>query len=473
MSYIFHPSMYPGAPRHVVLHELKSLAYQLDRSPIMNALFSPSTVPLSPTLPAWPSKYTAPKYLPPKASYARPLNDDGQSLRRGVIQVQTDKLSPELLEQLQQSLANNNGALNNFVKSSLSPMSQVFDNVFNKDFQARLNQGFGAMNQFFNPPNQHFPSPPTNQFQSQQGNNRVSSSIFQGPLNQAGFPQFQQIPQLASIPKQFQIPYISPNLRDLGVEPQVDDIDVRIDKRPDSTVDIQSSNGFQNASVIQIGSGLKNYDGQHEEKAEEMADDETEPRDISDDDNEDDGSDPIGEQVDEDVVGDAEDEVNDELVVMNQVEETKNGTDDAAQTLETTEVPSVEATTLANDEVLVMTVKVPEEEETTAPIDNENLMHIAKIKDPKDELRRNIDAIKSIVKEELKERLNEETTESLLELTTEAPPETTIDPSMDETTELSMNDETTDATTIDPLLETTTFDLEERLDVNVIKSLAG
>lgn len=465
MSFIFHPPMYRDAPNHVVLHELKSLALQLNRSPIMNAIFSPATVPLSPTLPAWPSKYTAPKYLPPKSSSIRPLNDH-QGLRRGVIQVQTDKLSPELLEQLQESLANNNGALNNFMKNSLNPMSQIFDNVFNKDFQAQLNQGFGSMNHLFS--NQHFPSPPTDQYQSQQGNNRISSSIFQGPFSN-GFPQFQQIPQLSPIPRQFQtsVPYISPNLRDLGVEPQVDDIDVRIDKRPDSTVDIQSSNGFQNGSVIQIGSGLKHYDGQHEqaEKTEEMAEDETEPRDISDDDSEDDGSSPIGEQVDEDVE-EAEDEVNDELVVMNQVEEMRNAT----QKLETTEEPSVETTTLID----ITTNQIPSVETTTSA-DNENLMHLTKSKVPKDDLRRNIDALISGLKEELKDRLNEETTESSLDSTTEEIPETTTDPSMDETTESSMNDETTDATTIDLLLETTTttFSLEERLDVNVIKSLAG
>ena len=47
------------------MQELQSFEWQLKRSPIMNVLFTPETVPLTPAPLAWPSKLNSRTYLPP------------------------------------------------------------------------------------------------------------------------------------------------------------------------------------------------------------------------------------------------------------------------------------------------------------------------------------------------------------------------------------------------------------------------
>lgn len=423
-----------------MLQELKSYAIRLDRSPIMNALFSPSTVPiLPPTLPVWPSKYTAPKYLPPNQRL-----DGGQSFRRGVIQVQTDGLSPELLEQLEQanaspqgavnsivreSLAQNTGALNNIMKESLNfnPMSQMFDRFFNRELQSRtnavtqkLNENFNNMNNFFNSPN-FIPI-------------RNPSSIFHG------FPQFQM-----------SVPYISPNLRNLGIQSPSDDIDVRIDKRPDADVNIQSANErFQNgsSSVIQIGSGLKNVDGGSQmQLGKEQSD---EPDEIEDE-NE---APAEAAEKDEDKENDGE-SLGDKLIAMNQVKEKS-----------TTESVGIISTTVEDVETTETTTAVPEKAKSTTE-EPETTTFGEPETTSSDVTKRKIDDSElNQLRTEIREAVleSETTTELSTETTSTDPPslDTTIDPLLEETTTDSESE-----------LETTTFNLEERLDVNVIKTLSG
>lgn len=247
MSFVFHPTVLRGTRPNLVLRELNQFAYQLDQSPIMNALFSPSTVPIPPTSPAWPSKFEAQKYLPPNHPQAR----KNPQLRRTVMQINVNDLNPKTFEQLhndpaktiaeiiQETLAKNSAAFSDAMKKSLNFPSQQ---QVSQPFESRSN----AMNQFFNNQLQvpQFPTFPSfNQLQ------------FQGNPSQA-YPQF-QIPQL-----QFpQIPYISPSLRNHGIDP-TGDIDVRLDKRPDSLVHDgnRTNNDLQTGtSVIQIGSGNKNF----------------------------------------------------------------------------------------------------------------------------------------------------------------------------------------------------------------------
>lgn len=64
MGFVFHPTVLRVQQPHLILNELRHFKIQLDHSPIMDALFSPATVPIPPEVP-WPSKFVAQRYLPP------------------------------------------------------------------------------------------------------------------------------------------------------------------------------------------------------------------------------------------------------------------------------------------------------------------------------------------------------------------------------------------------------------------------
>lgn len=67
--YFHHPMVLRIQHPNVLLNELKHYKLQLDNSPIMNALFSPATVPIPPPTVPWPSNFVAQRYLPPKEIY--------------------------------------------------------------------------------------------------------------------------------------------------------------------------------------------------------------------------------------------------------------------------------------------------------------------------------------------------------------------------------------------------------------------
>lgn len=256
----------------------------------MNALFSPSTVPIPPTQPAWPSKYEAQKYLPPNLSlkrvpeghqpqFRKSMNFEGNYLdpgaldklealgrlpeksvipflRRSMIQVDTGELSPETVEKLdiggrvpsrtistiiQNSMAHNAEAFNNFMQQSFSfPQTVQVSRAFER--------GANEMNNFFS--NQlRFPTFPSyaNQFHIQ---NRYSQN--QSP-NQPFYPQLEI--------QTFPTPYISPSLRE--IVDSADDIDVRIDTRSDSEINSTLKTDLQDGlHIVQLGVGNMNFDGQ-------------------------------------------------------------------------------------------------------------------------------------------------------------------------------------------------------------------
>jgi phage gpG-like protein len=64
MGFVFHPTVLRVQQPHLILNELRHFKIQLDQSPIMDALFSPATVPIPPSVP-WPTNFVAQRYLPP------------------------------------------------------------------------------------------------------------------------------------------------------------------------------------------------------------------------------------------------------------------------------------------------------------------------------------------------------------------------------------------------------------------------
>lgn len=84
MGFVFHPTIVRVQHPNFILHELHHYKILLDNSPIMDALFSPATVPIPPSAP-WPSNFQAQKYLPPPDFYEEKLheqNEPQQNLRR-------------------------------------------------------------------------------------------------------------------------------------------------------------------------------------------------------------------------------------------------------------------------------------------------------------------------------------------------------------------------------------------------------
>lgn len=71
MGFIFNPIVVRVQQPHLILKELRQFKFQLDHSPIMNALFSPETVPIPPPVP-WPSNFNAQRYLPPAELFKSP-----------------------------------------------------------------------------------------------------------------------------------------------------------------------------------------------------------------------------------------------------------------------------------------------------------------------------------------------------------------------------------------------------------------
>lgn len=220
----------------------------------MNALFSPSTVPVPPTPPAWPSKYEAQKYLPPNALVSA-QSSVHPNARRALIKVDTENPDPKALEQLrnlnlipsqpksnsvansiQESISQNAAAFSNYINANLRlPQSDILSRTFNANSQ--------AMHSFFN-----------NQLRVPQFSSFPNFQQNHGQVIQNNFaPAF--IPNERTVAK---IPYISPSLRVVDIDP-VDDIDVRMDKTPDSELDDRKKNDLQNGAIIQIGNNNRNY----------------------------------------------------------------------------------------------------------------------------------------------------------------------------------------------------------------------
>lgn len=221
----------------------------------MNALFSPATVPVPPTTPAWPSKYEAQKYLPPNAIASATQTSVHPSSRRAVIKVDTDNPDPKALEQLRNlnllpSQPKSNSVAN-AIQESISQNAAAFSNYVNANLQLSqpeiLSRAFGAnsqaMHSFFN--NQlRVP-----QFSSFPNFQQSHSQVIQNNFAPAFIPNEKKVAK---------VPYISPSLRVVDIDPE-DDIDVRMDKTPDSELDVQKKNDLQSGAIIQIGNNNRNF----------------------------------------------------------------------------------------------------------------------------------------------------------------------------------------------------------------------
>lgn len=141
MGFVFHPTILRVQQPHLILNELRHFKIQLDQSPIMDALFSPATVPIPPSVP-WPSNYVAQRYLPPPeiftmveypAKQQHGQNHPPHDLRRafpGVLNMP----SPESIENsIAQSMSQNSARFQsqfNFPNFPNSPnMRRNFPNI--------------------------------------------------------------------------------------------------------------------------------------------------------------------------------------------------------------------------------------------------------------------------------------------------------------------------------------------------------
>lgn len=481
MSFVFHPTVLRGMQPALVLQELKSFALQLNQSPIMNALFSPSTVPIPQTSPAWPSKYEARRYLPPNSQLQqRPLNIiPNLDTRRSMVQIDTENLDPDVLDKLQQASSQ---GISDLVQQSMGQHGQNMKNFFS---QLQLRQNFvpqgAAMNNFFNNQLQSKTNAISQEFDrnSQQMNNFFGNQLqphqqaaaaqalqgmnfFNNQLQVPQFPQFPNYKAQSSFP-QFphqnqniptQNPYISPSLRQRDSDP-TDDIDVRFDKRSDTYDANENKTDLQKEiKVIQIGNGNRNVNNEgllqmsdetednnldqedeiQEDKANGM--DQTTKTQMNDEDNVDKISFRISnvEQAD----APADQASFDGMSVMNQVKET---------TTEKVEEKTVEAVTKAANLKLDEEVTT-ENSETTEKISETTT---ESIETTTEKASQTLNPMNDVPESETFAN-NILTTTSSLESTTLPDDETT-------TTELST--------------ETTTLYLDDRLDLNVIKSLAG
>jgi hypothetical protein len=67
MEFFFHhPMVLRIQHPNMLINEMRHYKLLLDNSPIMDALFSPATVPIPPPQVPWPSNFAAQRYLPPK-----------------------------------------------------------------------------------------------------------------------------------------------------------------------------------------------------------------------------------------------------------------------------------------------------------------------------------------------------------------------------------------------------------------------
>lgn len=566
MSFVFHPSVLQGAPRGLLLQELKTLALQLDRSRIMDALFSPTTVPLPPRNSARPSNYAAPTYLPPKLSdeligepegrnipqksqinaalndrnspqqyqqnynvendpqqnYDRNIGYNPQqshlqtdpnfgnipqqirfighpnirivpqefqligdqnfrrnvpthpSLRRALIQIDTDSLNQDELNQFQNGKPKNSiedilhhstsSAINNFMRFQ---QEAPFDAI-SKNFDQRSD----LMNNYFNNQLQvpQFPTFPyfANQYQSR------SQSV--QPMAEA-FPQFQlpQFPAFPSMPKFPKSPYISPNLMQM-MHP-TDDIDVRMDKRTDEDIndDKQNKNVSQGQhQVIQIGTGNTNYAGESvrvdqslgtdDENVEVNVTSQTTPMAL-----EDDGIGDDGNQTENISVASEAQLVVDQATEMTEVSEQINSTEAPIEELgmQVDETIETEA-----DEGELKKVENNDDEIVDEPTGDSNGKEIA---DPNasDKLE-----IMNQVTETSTIRSPVTTTDCMQSAPTTVPTdlstdfaETTINNDVPTTMEAQQSDD--EATTDPSATEATTIDAANRLDASTLKTLTG
>lgn len=230
MSFVFHPRILQTEP-NLVLQGLRSFAVQLQNSPIMNALFSPANVPVPQTLPNWPSKYDAQKYLPPsQANLAQPYTRRAILQVNGVTKLQNPDETAMAGKLFEESYKNNANAISNLMQQNMNFPSQQANQFFAT--------GANAMNSFFNQQFKNFPSFKGGRFQ--QGGKKIYKAprpvVIKTPL----FVKPQK-PKLQT-PK---VPYISPSLRpSFAFKDPSDDIDVRMNSKSD---------------VIQIGRWNKNF----------------------------------------------------------------------------------------------------------------------------------------------------------------------------------------------------------------------
>lgn len=196
-------------------------------------------------------------------------NNQNPIARRTMMQIGTNDLNPETIEQLkptpskyiakvvQQSIAQSSAALNDIMRKNFNIPAQTFAQAFDQTSQA-FNRGSQYMNNFFN--NQlQLPQIPTFPGFSQYHYNNLAP--FQ-PITGDGDRQFHSS----------QAPYISPNLRPLDLDP-TDDIDVRMDNRRDSDMSNNGTTASQidsGSSLIQYGNGNQNIAVQSEVTVQEV-----------------------------------------------------------------------------------------------------------------------------------------------------------------------------------------------------------
>jgi hypothetical protein len=246
-SIYFHPTqLIETQPLNLVLQELKSFATQLGKSPIMNALFSPSTVPIVPSPSVWPSNYEAKKYLPPN-KYELPAT------RRGMLQ--TDADPPAIVREKSQQILPfpSNFGMDSFFNDNLQSRFSSMQNAVS----GTTDRNFGSLKNFLTNQSQ---APSFTNFSNQQknsGNNHVHSSVMQ--THGSIFQQNQNVPSLVPVP------YISPSLKNMKETEMMDEIDVRMDKRPDSDKN-QVDDLRNNFQVVEIGNGNQNSRAKNSEQ---------------------------------------------------------------------------------------------------------------------------------------------------------------------------------------------------------------
>lgn len=494
MSFVFHPSASREPQPELVLHQLNSLALQLSQSPIMNALFSPLTVPVPQNPPAWPSRYEAAKYLPPPNDPAYQQYQD-PNLRRSLVQVKG--VSPEILEKLQSNRTASSRFVNEAVQEYLGPNVNAFDQFMRKSMripEQQAAQAFGSGSQIFARGSQAFD-------QGAQAFDKNSAALNNFFNNQLQLPQFPNFPSFTQYQYRgyvapsvrgitpnfpqfnpFSVPYISPSLRNIDLDP-TDDIDVRMDSRPDSVYGNNMKHDSQNGvQLIQIGNGNRNFydvlqnadeDGDEQANANENVDagDTDQKPEVID----------VGVKLDEV----ADDEIkNDENSDQNMVGniEIRDNFEDVVD--ETTVMNDGYTDPSTYDMVAADAHEGALEDEASKQIENANTFTSENMKN--DEM-----PIMNQKGENENENVGEseigETSDVSVLLKLDDEPEGTTTVNKEFTTQPLMLDEVTtadqfndqfndDATTTDPSeLESTTepFSLDNRIDPNAIRTLAG
>lgn len=151
MGFIFGPTILRVQQPHLILSELRHFKIQLDHSPIMNALFSPETVPIPPPVP-WPSNFNAQRYLPPRDFFKTPKMPVKQETqpRQQMLQSdeplnqndeQTSKDDDESQQTHRRAMTQNSkgNSIEQSIHDSIAKNSGLFGSAFQFNFPAMPN----------------------------------------------------------------------------------------------------------------------------------------------------------------------------------------------------------------------------------------------------------------------------------------------------------------------------------------------